>query len=123
MSKIKKILFPFFKEERHKFLKQKWWFRLFIVVYISCLVISPFLIADAFFNSLTSWCYSSLPLYYNNTVEFNDQLRYCHEVVVGAQIPSLAMGIGLPLVIHYLTQLVFFKVIIDYIVLNTKKAV
>ena len=117
---MKKFLFPLFKD-RHKFLSAKWWFRLITVIYLTLLVISPFYIFLNYMDSQTSWCYGSLYLFSGEPgFSFDQQLKTCKEVAQDARIPAISFGIIGSLAIHYFVQLLFFKIIIDFIVLGGK---
>lgn len=119
--KLKKIIFPFYKAERHHFLTEKWWFRLIIVFYAIGAVVLLGSIWSNFSGSSWGWCYDSLYLYVGNDAEFSQHFSQCKEIwkesfawVVLASLVSTA-------VIHYLVQFVFFKIIINFIVLGGKK--
>ena len=76
--KWQRITAPFFKE-RHKFLSNKWWFRLIIVAYIIGFVITPFAIFARNMDMSTGWCYSELPFYGNDRQGFNERLAQCSQ--------------------------------------------
>lgn len=118
---MKKILFPIFKE-RHRFLLNNWWFRSIIVIYIVLFVIAPFLIFSEHMHSSMDWCYESLPslLTHNDRQSFNEELAKCTAYARDARIESLMLAIVGTLIIHYLIQLIFFKIVMDYIVLGGK---
>ncbi len=115
----KKILFPFFKE-RHKFLLNNWWFRLVVVAYAISFVTVPFLIFSNNMHSSTDWCYNSLP-FIHNSQDFNEELAKCSGYARDARVESVILAIGGTLVIHYLIQFIFFKIVMDYIVLGGKR--
>lgn len=117
---MKKTIFPFYNTDRHFFLIEKWWFRTIIVIYIFFFLISPFLIWSWHVNLSAGWCYDSLPLYYDYT-SFNERLSECSELGRNAWVTGVPIAILGWLIIHYLIQIIFFKVIIDYIVLNNKR--
>ena len=119
--KLKKITFPFYKTERHHFLTEKWWFRLIIVFYAIGVVVLLGSIWSSFSGSSWGWCYDSLYFYVGNDTEFSQHFNQCKEIwkesfawVVLASLVSTAA-------IHYLVQFVFFKIIINFIVLGDKK--
>ena len=125
MQKIKKLLFPFFNQERHGFLIQRWWFRSVIVLYSIAMIITPFIVFGMSFNSQTEWCWNGANAGYqihHNINIFNEDMDHCVTVNRQAILPSVATGLLAPLVIHYLIQLIFFKIVIDYIVLNYSKS-
>ncbi len=119
MKKFKRILFPFYKEERHSFLKRRWWFRLITVIYIVALIVTPFIIFSSYGDN--SWCYDSLNLYDYGSDSYKQALSDCVKSGKEAILPAIGMGLGVTLVVHYLFQLLLFKLIINYIILGGKK--
>ncbi len=118
-EKIKKFLFPFFKE-RHKFLLEKWWFRLIIVIYIIAFIIAPFMFFAFYMYSASGSCYDSLYLYYGDTT-FNVRLAECSRMAREAWTPGIGFAVIGTLILHYLIQIIFFKIVINFIVLGSKK--
>ena len=118
---VKKIIFPFFNKNQHAFLLRKWWFRTIIVVYIIIFLIMPFIIFAMHVDSSSGWCYDSLSSYYEDKKEFNDHLKVCGELLSESRIPGVGLGIIGTFVPHYLIQIIFFKIIIDFIFLGSKK--
>jgi len=131
MKKVIKILFPFFKKDRHKFLMAKWWFRLLIVFY----VIGFFMCLGLIFNNLAhgSWkgCYERSYLYSTGGDSFLDSpktdytaleshLEFCRNLWKQDFAPFILLTVALTFAIHYIVQLVFFKVIINFVVLGNK---
>ncbi len=118
---FKKILFPFFNKERHGFLFTKWYFRTTVVVYSTMLMISPFCIFFGYFSSQTSWCYDSLYLFSGNNKSYDYVLQNCSDLSRHTLFPSLALATIGFLIVHYIIQFIFFKIIVDYIILDSKK--
>ncbi len=116
---MKKIIFPFYKKALHNFLTEKWWFRSIIVIYIIVFVIAPFVIWLWHVNYASSWCYDALNLFYDYT--FSDRLAECSKIARDASITGIPVAILGWLTIHYLIQVIFFKIIVNYIVLGGKK--
>ncbi len=119
--RLKKIIFPLYKTEKHHFLAEKSWFRLIIVFYAIGAFVVLGSIWSSFSNAEWGWCYDSLYLYVGNDAEFTQHFNQCKEIwkesfalVVLATLVSTA-------VIHYLVQFVFFKIVINFIVLGGKK--
>lgn len=121
MKKLKKILFPFFKKERHDFLKKKWWFRLGVVSYIIFLVLLPVQILSFSADSRWGWCYGNLYLYHDDYELWSEEIEYCRELVVESRLNMISDTMLGTIFIHYLFQLVLFKVVINYIILGGKK--
>ena len=116
---MKKYLFPFFAE-RHRFLLDKWWFRLVMLVYIIGLVLLPFYLFGSYLDSQTSWCYNALQLYSDNWDVWRHELEECQKLARATWPTAIGVGVfGAPLV-HYFIQFTFFKVIIDFIALGTR---
>lgn len=119
-NKIKKILLPFYKEG-HKFLLEKWWFRLFLVLYLIALILVPFYLFSEHMDSYLK-CYDVvIKIFTWGSDQYNQQFALCKEEVMNA-IP-LATGYALfgTLVVHYIVQFLFFKIIIDFIMLGNHK--
>ena len=116
---MKKILFPFFKK-RHGFLSNKWWFRLVVAIYAVSFVIAPFLIFSDHMHSSLDWCYAPLSFSHYDSQSFNETFTECSKYIKDARIESIILAIGGTLIIHYLIQLIFFKIVMDYIVLGGK---
>lgn len=117
----KKLFFPLYKKDRHSFLTEKWWFRGVIVIYVIAFIVTPIAIWLWYINWSAGWCYDNLELYSYDQTEFDSQLNYCSELGREAWlngIPAATLGL---LAIHYLIQVIFFKIIIDYVVLGEKK--
>lgn len=121
---MQKFLFPFFKEQ-HKFLIEKSWFRLLIVIYITAVIIFvPY-----------TW-YRLVASQYEDCETRAVQIYGSEEeaILAGAFVNcatlDFAFGwdgisflfIFIPTVIfHYLFQLIFFKVVINFIILGGKE--
>src|SRR3989344_240511 len=120
---LKRILFPFFKS-RHEFLLSQWWFRLLITVYVAMLLIS---IPYSWYRIVASQyedCETNSIAVYGSRDEalLNGAFVRCAEMewAFGWNIPSF-LYIFIPvIVLHYFFQLLFFKVLLDFIVLHDK---
>ncbi len=126
---FKKILFPFFKKDTHSYLTEKWWFRLVIVIYSTFLIITPLIIFYNYDNSqVTSCSYSSglkNPFDIGNITQINENIdlnyKKFDECYRGTFFIGAGLGLIATLVINFFIQLIFFKVVINYIVLGLKK--
>jgi hypothetical protein len=179
MSKIKKILFPFFNKERHSFLNKKWWSRVIMTLYVSGLIIVTVAIFFPSYNIQTKLCRNhqdftqeqSKKIYQDakskgldakkviylmakqgavfDGADMKGILEYgktnyepkkesigiketlanifsysyyedkdCGEIAKREITTGILVVIIITTVAHYLIQLVFFKIILDYIVLN-----
>lgn len=135
MQKIKKLLFPFFNQERHAFLTKKWWFRTVVVLYVTGLIIAPLVIFFPDYNIQGRYCryYQS----YKTQVESQsvgqkkslDEIfakswnnKDCREVTKKEVVSNILSATIIPIVLHYVIQLIFFKIVIDYIVLDYSKS-
>lgn len=117
---LKKVTFPFFNTIRHHFLVEKWWFRLLIVFYAIGAIILLGSVWSEFATSQWGWCYDSLYLYLGNDAEFTQHFNQCKEIWKES-FAWVALGAFASIaVIHYVTQFIFFTVIIDFIVLGGK---
>lgn len=117
---FKKILFPFYKKERHIFLIRKWWFRLIIVAYIVLFVATPFIFFSNYMEAY-DWCYKSSSYLYQDNNAFDTALANCSQAAREAWTPAIITAIFGTLIIHYLIQLIFFKIVINYIVMGGVK--
>jgi len=131
---MKRILFPFFNREKHGFLTNKWWFRTIVVIYIIIFILSIPCLWIGQVNGVYNDCKNDALMYWGNgTVpsatpgsldDFNgyyDSLHNCNELAREWWTMGLAPSIIIPIVLFYLLQLIFFKIIINYIVLGGKK--
>ena len=118
---IKKILFPFYKTD-HQFLMEKWWFRLSLVLYAIIFVWFLFFCIDESYKANIGWCWETLGLY-EDVSNYNSALKGCMSLYddFGLVLGMWSYGIITPIVIHYIFQLVFFKIIINFIVLGGRK--
>ncbi len=119
---MKSIVFPFYKE-RHKFLVQKWWFRVVLLIYVVWLVISPFYMGFSYLITQTHWCYdgAELNLSFHNDLEvWRAEFEECQILAREQYAPSIGVAVIGSVVLHYLIQLLFFKVLMDFIVLGTR---
>jgi len=116
---MKKIIFPFLNKERHSFLKKHWWYRLLIILYIVFLLAIPF-----YFYSTESRddlnCLTHVEKFYGNKVYLGDEAagKAVDECIAyqASQSQSAAIyAIIMTIVAHYAIQLIFYKVVIDFI--------
>lgn len=123
----RRILFPFYKSEKHHFLIEKWWFRLFFVLYIIFLVALVIWIWTLNASSLWGWCYDSLPSFldfknnFQDNSAFNERFAYCKTLFIENLPTATLISLGSAILVNYFVQLVFFKIIINYIVLGNSK--
>lgn len=116
---MKKIVFPFFNMEQHRFLTERWWFRLLIVLYSIGVVILLVSIWSKLSFSSWGWCYDSLYLYIGNNAEFSQHFNQCKEIWKESFAWVVLGGLVSTAIIHYIVQFVFFKIIINFIVLGS----
>ena len=119
--KLKKITFPFYKSDRHHFLTEKWWFRLAIVFYAIVAVVLLGIIWSSFSSANWGWCYDSLSLYVGNNAEFSEHFNQCKEIWEESFALVILATLTSTTVIHYLIQFIFFKIVINFIVLGDNK--
>ncbi len=115
-----KFIFPFYKKERHHFLVEKWWFRSIIVIYVIAFVTTPFALWLWHVNQASGWCYDSLSLFLLDDT-YSERLEECSKLARDAWTTGIQLAIIDWLTIHYLIQIIFFKIIVNYIVLGGKK--
>lgn len=116
----RRILFPFYKIDTHHFLTEKWWFRLLIVLYSIGATILLFSIWSNFSSSSWGWCYDSLYLYVGNDAESSQHFNQCREIWKESFAWVTLGGLASVAIIHYIAQFIFFKVIINFIILGGK---
>lgn len=73
------------------------------------------------FEALAGWCYDELYLYHDNHELFQFYQEQCSQSAKEAQPFLWLSGTAGPIVIHYLIQLILFKIIINFIVLGENK--
>lgn len=117
---MRRILFPFFGAH-HKFLLGKWWFRLLMLLYLFAIIASPFVIGSMYVEAETGWCWEYLQYLTTTGAEhsiWQEHLDSC--MAIHKEIQTYVWGSMLlgPLVLHYLSMFVFFKVVIDFIALG-----
>jgi hypothetical protein len=121
----KKVFFPFFEQGKHSFLLKKWWFRLLVVVYLILFVVGLFAVTNAFYQTQIGWCWDMIS---NNYLDFSletfsERSDYCSSLYSLPQNdPWVRLGYSfiVTLVINYIIQIIFYKVLINYIVLGGK---
>jgi len=122
MNILKKIIFPFFNKERHEFLFKKWWFRALIVVYVVFIVLS----FRALVVSEVMPVEKCIP-YYNDNLSWmnNDEGKIFKEECLAERLSmmpgDIASSLVITIIIHYIIQLIFFKIIVDYVAIGNKK--
>ena len=120
IARIKQVAFPFFKKDKHHFLSEKWWFRLLTVLYVIGIVILLFRIWDSLSYSAWGWCYDTSYVYFDEPSMFKQHLDECGQFLRSSRLEVIGGGIAITIFIHYLIQFIFYKVIINFIVLGTK---
>lgn len=118
-QKIKSVLFPFFNINFHAFLIKKWWFRLLIVLYIIGIIIILGAISSKLAYSSWGWCYNSSYLYIDNNAEYVQHLDRCAQFLSQERLNVILVTILLTAIIHYIIQFIFFKIVINFIVLGS----
>ena len=118
---MKKIIFPFYDETRHNFLFGKWWFRLAIVFYIVVLIVIAVVAFNDNFSYIKTCQNTAFELYEPFSDGLKNELAQCEKMAYGALLPSVGYAIILVLAFYYLVQVIFFKIIINYVVLGNKK--
>lgn len=110
---MKKILFPFYNKERHGFLMNKWWFRLGIVIYILALF---WVIYQGYYNTVLGPYEACL----DKAIRFDVNMSTC-DFHLNYSVGILASLFYL-ISFHYSVQLIWFKVIVDFIALGSKES-
>lgn len=128
---MRKFLFPFLNNNRHNFLLKEWWFRAIATLYIFLLFISiPLawfsLVANQYYN-----CENNIKSNYGDEVvsgkkhnsEYWNAIAHCNEIefIFGWDIQTFAGVFFFIAILHYSIQAIFFKVIVDYIILGGKR--
>lgn len=108
---LKRIVFPFFSKERHSFLIEKWWFRLIIVLYVIGVIVVLSLTLENLQYSAWGWCYAI------NVSPLDE----CGNLISEYRIQVILGTLLLTAFYHYVVQFIFFKIIVNYIVLGNKK--
>ena len=121
MNTLKKIIFPFFNKERHEFLFKKWWFRLSIVLYIVILVVIAVMSFNDNFSYVKVCQDTAFQIYEPFTDGLKNELAQCEKMAYGALLPSVGYAILVTLIFHYIVQLIFFKIGVDYVAKGDKK--
>ena len=118
---LKKILFPYFDGRYHDFLIKKWWFRLAIVLYAIGIIVLLFLLFSELSASHWGWCFDRLDLYAKNSAEYTHHYNLCREILEEYLPWVLSVTCAITVIIYYTIQFIFFKIIINLIVLRSKK--
>ena len=121
MNILKKIIFPFFNKERHEFLFKKWWFRLSIVLYVIIVVVIMVMSFNDNFSYVKTCQNTAFQLYEPFTDELENKLAQCEKMAYEALLPSAGYAVLVALIFHYVVQLIFFKIIVDYVAIGNKK--
>lgn len=119
----KKVIFPFYEKDKHLFLLKKWWFRLIIVVYLISFVGGVGVVADDIYQSQIGWCWDTSYLYYADFKASNEHRELCSSLYeLPENNPWLRLGYSflIVLVISYVIQFIFYKVLVNYIILGGK---
>lgn len=122
MGIVKKLLFPFYNKKTHHFLTEKWWFRalntIFIFVFIASIPLIWFSHVDGVYNRCIGlWEARG----YGDLSAKIEGIKICNEIARESWSEATWTAIIFPLVVAFFVQLLFFKVVIDYIVLGNKK--
>lgn len=118
LTTIKKVAFPFYRA-RHTFLMDKWWFRLGVLFYgITIIAIGLYFFQESY-KANAGWCYDLLAIY--DYSEFDYQLSKCREMYEEGKFIMWLYGLLPTLLAHYLIQFVFFVLIMNFVVLGSKK--
>jgi len=124
--KIRRIIFPFYKQVKHQFLREQWWFRLIILLYICTIIVGIFYLVDHYSQVFWGWCYDNINPYSSNALsmdasEYLDKAFAECDTIRKANVGNMwGYVLFLTVVPHYLIQLTFFKAIIDFVVLGGK---
>lgn len=113
------ILFPFYAKERYGFIFQKWWGRLLLVLYIigiiAVIIFSYNWLAHHYWGN----CLVRIKMYKAlNLAPINDA---CYQILEQFRTRALGFTVLIAVAAHYLSQLIFFKLIIDFIAWGNKK--
>lgn len=117
------IIFPFFDKKKHSFLLDMWLFRTVVVVFISIFIISMPSIWLAKVTDVFKNCEKNvIPLSQSNIYQWSESITWCNNLARSAWTWPGTVGdsVLIPIIIFYLVQLIFFKVVINYIVLGGK---
>ena len=143
---MNKIIFPFYNKSKHDFLIKKWWFRGFIVIYIGILLVSMASIWQIGVNQIHDVCldqikYPGFPNEFRRAdgsydfkkafespeskleqARIEPERKLCDKDKLRAWFAPVVIkdAIIIPLIIHYLLQFIFFKIIIDFIVFSNQ---
>jgi hypothetical protein len=121
MAVIKKILFPFFRD-RHRFLMAKWWFRFLVVGYVVALAIAPSFLFTTFLDSGVEWCWRTASAYSDDAPKYKQQLEECSRIH-RAVLPFIVIETLLVALLgHYIVQVVFFKIGVDFVTLGPSRS-
>lgn len=114
---IQKIIFPFYKSKTHHFLKEKIFFRLLIVLYPIGLLIYTY--QNWLQQSYMSWgyCYKFII----DKPNYPFLLDKCSELRQTHYSSTLLLTLIATIFVHYIIQFVFFKIIINFVVLGGEK--
>lgn len=120
MKKFIKVSLPFFKEN-HKFLLGKWWFRLLIVLYPIALVILIICLFSGFMDSYLK-CYDTvIKIFTWSSSQYNQEFTLCREGIMNALPQAIGYAFIGTLMTHYVIQILFFKIVIDFVMMGKYK--
>lgn len=98
----------------------KWWFRLLMIIFLATFIIS----IPAIWLSGVNDVYNSCLQYYGDAIsEYPEAYSLCNSNAREAWTYPGILGSAIitPILLFYLIQLIFFKVIINFVVLGGKK--
>lgn len=96
----------------------KGWFRLLVVFYILATPCFMWIVWHVLSDEFWGWCYDSLYLYVRNDAEFGEHFQQCLAIRNAEFKSVLSITLITSLVAHYVVQLIFFKLIVDFISLG-----
>lgn len=130
---MKKILFPFFNNDRHNFLLKKVWFRTLMVIYLCAMVLVVPVSWVAGVNGVFGRCEVEARNYFGNGEipnpaisldnfnSYHDYLEGCNQATRSLWSTICLEVTIISIALHYFIQFVFFKIVVDFIVLGSKK--
>lgn len=117
---MRKYLAPFFAEQ-HGFLMGRWWFRLAIVAYVIAFLALPFYLYGIGIEPYLKCYDTTVALFKYGTSIFEQEMAHCQESVANVLPTVIGFAIVTTVVLHYLFQLIFFKLVMNFIILGGNK--